>query len=340
MKIKITLIALFLFQSLFSQITDLITNLPLPGTGGIVDLVIKDNSLFFTSFQDKKLYELDLTDNSYNVIYTFDEKPYHLFLDNEILYVGCQQDYKTYSINLLDSTLSATLVTNKSGAMQIIGDYLYIGQYEDSKIIKYNLITNVTTDVITGYKPNYFTLLNNELYFTSNSTQSLYKLNINNSSVTTILTGLSHPSGISYNDNYFFIGESIADKISIYNISNFSSNGYYTLENNSFPNGLLVNNDELFFIQTSIGKISKINLSTLNTQDISANEIISLFPNPTSDYINILNSNSNEFEIYNSLGQKIKYGKMNNNIINVNYLTNGIYFLKIDNVMQKIIIKK
>jgi hypothetical protein len=340
MKNKTTLIALFLFQSLlFSQITDLITNLPTGMNGGILDLVIKGNSLYFTSFGDKKLYELDLTDNSYKVIYTFTEKPFSLFLDNEILYVGCQQDDRTYSIKLSDSTLSTTLITNISGAMQKIDDDLYIGRYGESKIVKYNLITNITTDVLIGYKPNYFTLHNDDLYFSSNDTDTLYKYNINNSSITIVLTNLNNPSGISYNDDYFFIGESTIDKISIYNIADFSPNGYYTLENNSYPNGILVNGDEFFFIQTNIGKVSKIKLSTLNLQDIPENENIILFPNPTSDFINILNSNGKEFEIYNSLGQKVKYGKISDNIINVNYLNNGVYFLKIDNVKHKIIIK-
>tara|TARA_R110000787_G_scaffold41071_19_gene101717 strand:+ start:26857 stop:27879 length:1023 start_codon:yes stop_codon:yes gene_type:complete len=340
MKNKITLITLFLFQSLsFSQITDLVTNLPTGMNGGILDLVLKVNSLYFTSFGDKKLYEIDLADNSYNVIYTFTEKPFSLFLDNELLYIGCQQDDRTYSINLSDSILSTTLITNISGAMQKIDDDLYIGRYGESKIVKYNLITNITTDVLIGYKPNYFTLHNDDLYFSSNYTDTLYKYNLNNSSITMVVSNLNNPSGISYNDDYFFIGESTTDKILIYDIADFSPNGFYTLENNSYPNGILVNDDELFFIQTNIGKISKIKFSTLNLHDIPENENIILFPNPTSDYINVLNSNGKEFEIYNSLGQKVKYGKISNNIINVNYLNKGIYFLKIDNVKHKIIIK-
>lgn len=61
MKNKTTLIALFLFQSLLlSQITDLITNLPTGMNGGILDLVIKDNSLYFTSFGEKKTLRIGL----------------------------------------------------------------------------------------------------------------------------------------------------------------------------------------------------------------------------------------------------------------------------------------
>ena len=219
MKNKITLITLFLFQSLsFSQITDLVTNLPTGMNGGILD-----NSLYFTSFGDKKLYEIDLADNSYNVIYTFTEKPFSLFLDNELLYIGCQQDDRTYSINLSDSILSTTLITNISGAMQKIDDDLYIGRYGESKIVKYNLITNITTDVLIGYKPNYFTLHNDDLYFSSNYTDTLYKYNLNNSSITMVVSNLNNPSGISYNDDYFFIGESTTDKILIYDIADFSA---------------------------------------------------------------------------------------------------------------------
>jgi len=61
---------------------------------------------------------LDLTDYSYKVIYTFTKKPFSLFLDNELLYVGCHQDDSTYFIKLSDSTLSTTLITNIFDATQ------------------------------------------------------------------------------------------------------------------------------------------------------------------------------------------------------------------------------
>lgn len=325
-----------IFNIAFCQITDLASEL----NTGIIDLVKKGNKLYFTSSDDNKVYELNLSDNSYSSIYTFSEKPENLYIDNDILYIGCSQISKTYSIDLTQNTLTAVFITSASGPMQKIGNELYIGQYTDSKIIKYNLVSSLTTDVISGFKPNYFAFLNNELYFTSNHTNKLYKFNINDTSnVTTILSNLSHPSGITFDNDYFFVGESEGDKISIYNLSDFSSKGQYTLESNSFPNGLFNESNNLYFIQTNLGRISLVNTTTLSIQNnILANKL-NLYPNPTTEYLKIegLLKNDSEYQIFNLFGQLIQKGKIENKIINLNNIQNGIYFLKADGIKMKFV---
>lgn len=68
----------------------------------------------------------------------------------------------------------------------------------------------------------------------------------------------------------------------------------------------------------------------LSTADISGTENVKLFPNPTTNFIQVsaLNSEKN-FKIYNVLGEEVAGGKTHNNKkIDVSNLANGLYFLK------------
>jgi hypothetical protein len=55
---------------------------------------------------------------------------------------------------------------------------------------------------------------------------------------------------------------------------------------------------------------------------------IQISPNPTTDFIKLATSNSNEFVIYNSLGSIVKSGKVTNNMLDVSSLAEGNYFLR------------
>lgn len=63
---------------------------------------------------------------------------------------------------------------------------------------------------------------------------------------------------------------------------------------------------------------------------ISKNEI-NIYPNPSSDFISIINLNSGNFTltIYNIDGKKIKEAKLKSNKLDINSLPNGIYIINI-----------
>ena len=67
-----------------------------------------------------------------------------------------------------------------------------------------------------------------------------------------------------------------------------------------------------------------------------------VFPNPTMDYINILSPESHNAEIFNAAGQKLI--STNKNKIDIRFISNGNYFLKIkdtsNNIKTFTIIKK
>ncbi|QMU66235.1 MAG: T9SS type A sorting domain-containing protein [Flavobacteriaceae bacterium] len=75
--------------------------------------------------------------------------------------------------------------------------------------------------------------------------------------------------------------------------------------------------------------IVDLNDAPLSTQEFENDMQISVYPNPTTDYLNIETElEINTIEMYSLQGQKIASYK-NQNSINVSHLSEGIYFLKL-----------
>lgn len=82
--------------------------------------------------------------------------------------------------------------------------------------------------------------------------------------------------------------------------------------------------------------------ATLTITDDDLLDNIRVFPNPTMDYINILSPDTYNAEIFNATGQKLI--STNKNKIDIRFISNGNYFLKLkdskNNIKTFTIIKK
>jgi len=80
--------------------------------------------------------------------------------------------------------------------------------------------------------------------------------------------------------------------------------------------------------------------TTLSINDETSNNIISIYPNPTSNTftINLKNETLEKAIIYNQLGQQVK--KATTNEVNISNLSKGIYFIKVTSQSGKTTTKK
>ncbi|MCB4807952.1 carbohydrate-binding protein [Tamlana sp. 62-3] len=85
---------------------------------------------------------------------------------------------------------------------------------------------------------------------------------------------------------------------------------------------------------------------TLSNQDFKLENTVTLYPNPTTDLLNIVNAQNSTVSVFNILGKQVLTPfevKEQNHQLDVTQLQPGIYFLKIDNgfgaVTKKIIRK-
>ena len=82
--------------------------------------------------------------------------------------------------------------------------------------------------------------------------------------------------------------------------------------------------------------------SVLGINDFNLKGNLTLYPNPTSDFIQIFELTETEsYKIYNTIGAIVHSGKVSNSVkIDIKNLTNGIYFLKFDSGYAYKFIKK
>lgn len=76
--------------------------------------------------------------------------------------------------------------------------------------------------------------------------------------------------------------------------------------------------------------------ATLGLSDFEAMNAISVYPNPVSQYFMITSPQSqiDEVEIFNNIGQLVKTQKLTsqtNNVVNIDGLASGTYYLRIYN---------
>jgi hypothetical protein len=83
------------------------------------------------------------------------------------------------------------------------------------------------------------------------------------------------------------------------------------------------------------------NNAVLSTEYFTENDkTIDIYPNPFENKISIVNvENESPFSIINLMGSEIMSGKLNNDKLNLEALNKGIYFLKIDGKVVKIVKK-
>src|SRR5690606_33617659 len=73
--------------------------------------------------------------------------------------------------------------------------------------------------------------------------------------------------------------------------------------------------------------------NTLNVDSKIYNDSVSVSPNPTSDFLYFISSESNisidKVEIYDTIGKRVFASELNNNSIDISNLTPGVYMVKI-----------
>ena len=88
------------------------------------------------------------------------------------------------------------------------------------------------------------------------------------------------------------------------------------------------------------GEVEDYGVYLSTTSNLAVNETektkeINIYPNPVSDILNISGiSSETDFEIYNSVGQKVSSGKIKDDKIDVRQLLKGVYFIQINNKVK------
>jgi photosystem II stability/assembly factor-like uncharacterized protein len=143
------------------------------------------------------------------------------------------------------------------------------------------------------------------------------------------------------------IGYIVDENGVIYKTENGGENWTQIASQNSLNSIELVNN--YVFTAGTYGKIyrSYSGIPVLNTTDVQMEQQISVYPNPTFDYLNVKLDESNQvesFELFNVEGRffypKIAVQTNESIKLDVSHFSTGLYFLKVNFTNNKSVIKK
>lgn len=112
----------------------------------------------------------------------------------------------------------------------------------------------------------------------------------------------------------------------------------YTKDTSGIFDATIQFNTDFSLVQSNFNLRFVINKIAVGINNEKQNEI-KIFPNPSSNYIFIESKNTEQYEIYNSIGQLIIKGELLKGInkIELQDITSGILFIKTDNKIHKII---
>lgn len=264
------------------------------------NIIVENNKVYGTSL--RHLWEIDLDNNSFNPIHSFNSAT-----DGSVTRSSTKSGDIIYSIN-------DTGGANNKGTLY-----------------KYDLNTNTLTvlyNIPDG--ENYLSLqfYNNKLYTMKidDATDQVELVSfdaVNSSNPTMIQT--FDKSTYGYDPASFLTIES---DIVYGHLNKGGDNGKgtifsYDLNGSTLTKILSLNSQTGY--QSRFGKLSYFSSPLSN--DSESLETITIYPNPTTNIINITGVNIKEVRLFNVLGKEIDHS--NTNQIDISKHTNGIYLLKI-----------
>lgn len=292
--------------------------------------------------------------------------PRELLIEGDNLYI-LRANGEVFSVDLTQTTLSTTLLTNVTGNnafntrsihIAIHNNYIYASLLDQNKIVRFSLDDpTLQEDVVTGLEfPKDLDFIGDVMYYSdhinNNNGARLYKLDTSYPTATPIivvnaLSGLS--SFTTSGTDIYCLMQNHINKIDT--TDTLPTNNQTLITSFSItPENILINGEDFYasvFFE-GYGTIHKFTDNSLSTQEnIEENKIndIKIYPNPATTLINISSQNNEALQkvaIFNLLGKQVLQRSFNNELkveINSNDLSKGIYLVKVHSE-GKLFVKK
>jgi Leucine-rich repeat (LRR) protein len=280
-----------------------ITSLDVSSNINLINLYISGNPIGTLDISQNPMLEILYCSN--NQLSTLD-----ISNNSNLKQLGAANNNLT-SINLAQNPNLTYLVVNNNSLTSIDVSNLTLLQhfmFEDNQISTIDLNNNLE---LTGLycKNNLLTDLN------VSQNQNLYRLNCSNNNLFNL--NVKNTNNTNFTD--FDARNNINLSCIFVDDTNYSTTNWLNIDSTSN------------FVET------EVECTALNTNDLSINNKISIYPNPTSGKIfveNNSNSRLTEIVIMNAIGQKINIHH-NMQDIDLSNLNNGIYYIKIKDDNQK-----
>ncbi|RNC86856.1 MAG: T9SS C-terminal target domain-containing protein [Winogradskyella sp.] len=341
---KITSLVIIILFTCISKLTAQATTVT--NTAGTpISILIEGNELFIVESSTDNITKIDITDTNPTpvVVSTVCNIPAGLSIRSNELFISCTGG----SIQKIDlsapfppSTITDVVSSGLGNVTEsvLMGNDLYFIQL-NGKISKVDvtLVTPVVIDLITGLPSNGLGIIidGDDLYFSTFSGE-INKLDLSavdpSSTLTTIISSLNFPAGMAIKEDYLYFAEAGNGKISRINISQINPTPQEIVSGLMQPRDILINDNDLFISDFNSNEILKFDLNTLSINENEINNRIVLHPNPSGNLLQISGLTKIEsYKVYDSLGKEVMNGTLYpNKKVDIQNLTKGLYFLKIE----------
>ncbi len=285
----------------------------LTGLNGITAIALNGNDLYYASIPG--IFKVDITDNSQTLV--------------EIV-----------SPDDLDSSV---------GAMEIYNNQLYFSAIVNNNngIHRTDLTGGASIEqlISVGFSSNGLAFIGSTLYASIEFEGKVIYLDVadTNPVATDFMTGLNGPRGIRFIDDYLYVAEAFGGQLSRIDSTLSTPEIEVIATDLDFLYGLASNSTDLYIAEHSNDKISKLDTNTLTVEEFESQYNVALFPNPSVNEISISGLNhETSYSILNMQGSIVSTGtiKPTNSKISTQGLSQGIYFLNLDNNTTLKFIKK
>ena len=331
-------IALFLNYTCLNAQTDIST---LNAPSGVAK---NGNDLYVAEIGGGRIQKFDLskTTPTKTTIISGLSTPTGLLINGNFLYIA---EYTANRISKIDITKSnptrTTVITglNTPSKLAISGNFLYFSEYDANRISKIDITKSSPNRITTTWikKPRGIAINGNDLYIVQDGDLGdlVSKADIRDGvggQRNYIVTGLNNPQGIALSGNYLFIAEHGANKISMVDITANMPTTTTDVVSVTDPWHLFADDEKIYFSKS--GTVTEFEPNVLSNNDInSKSKTVYISPNPAHGYIQVFDVKDKEgYTINNVLGAEITTGSISDKQkIDISKLTNGVYFLKLEN---------
>lgn len=276
-----------------------------------------------------------------------------VFVGNDLYISSADNNGTIYKLDTSNpSNVPISIVSNLGTnifGIAINNDDLFITRRLNNKIIKIDLSETNPTPVdflinILGSTVNDMVIYQNHLYFSHNELNAgtfngfISKVDLlqTNPVIETVASNIQGAIGLQLYQNFLLIALNSDDggnKIATINLNDSNPVAQDLATDLDDPWNLAIQNSTLYISEQTPGIISTLNITTLSNNDFSIENLITVFPNPSSNFISISNLKKDaDYTISDVTGRTVAKStiqKTDNNI-NISFLSKGIYYLRLD----------
>lgn len=313
-----------------------------------IEIDANNNKMYVLDQNGKNLIQYDLNGANNTLIYTYPTNPRDIELDliNGKIYHAMNGEIFTTD---LDGTNKNSLITYTPNAtnflnaieLDLVNSHLYALDMNGDNLTRYDLNGNNSTTIYNYVGGTQFPsdfkidIANNKIYHISrdNTAAEIFTTDLTGNTKT-VLTTYTAGSSLLYIDieldvenDYMYLLSTNGGLLDRYNLNGSNKTTIQTYPGN-YPKDI-----DIFKLDSTL---------SINNTESNQNEI-AVFPNPSSNFIQVLGINGGKkaYAIYNTLGAKLKSGTIQeNDKISIQDISNGIYFLIFENGNSLKFIKK